>query len=543
MDIQEINKEDNSKKNKTGKKKIKLNADAFNGISTEYKPTVAIYDFNKVGFGIWDFKIKFPSGDDKEPIGNFSGVYRNGFIDFLTHYGFRKKFRSDSSYFLLRCIDNTIEEVDTINISDFVIDYLEKNGADILFNENIEGDSVEFTASLLLQKETIKKQCHSLFNKKFLEMLPTFDAEILKDTPTECFKLFKNRIVKITSESMEVIEYKDLKDKFVWKKHIIDFDFEYTDNFTECHYYKFIYNVSNAATEQLRHTSFISAIGYLLHKYNSPEKGQAIICYDEKITDLNKPQGGTGKGVFAKALAKLSELIKIDGKKFDENDRFCFQRISDSTQIVFFDDVKNKLGFDRFNSILTDGWNIEKKNKDEFAIPPEDSPKVLIGSNSILECEGSTRKRRQFILEFSDFYSKHIKKGNEVPIKDIHKCVFFSDDWDETEWQMFYSFMIYCICQFMQNGLVYYEPKNVVANRLRQITNDDFAEWVTQQNFEVNKVYETKPLFEVFKSTYYGDDVFSQRKFTGFLKKYATLSDWGFKQPPASSGRTFFQFT
>lgn len=530
----------NKKKNK---KIIELNVDAFYGISTEYKATVAVYDFNKVGFGIWDFKVKFPVGDDAGPIGIFSGVYRNGFIDFLNHFGFRKKFRADGSYFLLRCIENMIEEVDTINVSDFVTDYLEKNGADISFTVNLEGEAVQFTASLLLQKETIKKQCHSLFNKKFLELLPTFDAEILKDTPTECFKLFKNRIIKVTADGLQEIEYKDLHDKFVWKKHIIDFEFVYNEKFEDCHYFKFIYNVSNAQTEPGRHIAFITAIGYLLHKFNAQEKGQAIICYDEVITDLNKPQGGTGKGVFAKALAKLSEMIKIDGKKFDENDRFCFQRVSDSTQIVFFDDVKTKLGFDRFNSILTDGWNIEKKNKDEFAIPPEDSPKVLIGSNSILECEGSTRKRRQFILEFSDFYSRHIIKGNEEPIKDHHQCIFFTDDWDKNEWQMFYSFMISCIAEFMKSGLIYYEPKNVKANRLRQITNDDFAEWVNQQSFEVNKVYETKPLFEIFKSTYYGDDAFSQRKFTSFLKKFATLNDWGFKQPPASGGKTYFQFT
>ena len=524
------------------KKKIELNVDAFYGISVEYRPTSEVYDFNKVGFGIWDFKVKFPAGKDDEPSGYFSGVYRNGFIDFLSHYGFCKRFRTDGSYFLLRCIENMIEEVDTINVSDFITEYLEKYGSDISFTENFDGDPVVFTASLLLQKETIKKQCHSLFNKKFLELLPTFDAEILKDTPTECFKLFSNRIIQITAEGLQEIEYKDLLDKFVWKKHIIDYDFVYTEEFADCHYSKFIYNVSNAQSEPERHFAFTAAIGYLLHKFNAQEKGQAIICYDEVITDLNKPQGGTGKGVFAKALGKLSEMIKIDGKKFDESDRFCFQRVSDSTQVVFFDDVKSKLGFDRFNSILTDGWNIEKKNKDEFAIPPEDSPKVLIGSNSILECEGSTRKRRQFILEFSDFYSRNIIKGNEEPIKDHHKCIFFTNDWDKAEWQKFYSFMINCIHEFMNSGLVYYEPKNVKANRLRQITTDDFAEWISLESFEVNKVYEIKQQYETFKTTYYGEDQFSQRKFTSFLKKYATLNDWGFKQPPASSGKTYFQF-
>jgi hypothetical protein len=279
----------------------------------------------------------------------------------------------------------------------------------------------------------------------------------------------------------------------------------------------------------------------MLHNYNAPEKGQAIILYDEVITDLSKPQGGTGKGVFAKALSLASEMVKIDGKKFDEDDRFCFQLVCDSTQIVFFDDVKTKLGFDRFNSMLTDGWNIEKKNKDEFRIKPEDSPKVLMSSNSILECEGTTRKRRQSILEFSNHYSKHIVKGNEAPIQEIHGCIFFSSDWDEEEWRIFYSFLIQCICEFMKNGLAYYEPKNVKPNRLRQVTSDDFAEWISEQTFELDYIYETKPYFENFLATY-PDDKFNQRRFSSFLKKYAAINDWILKHPPASSGKTFFKF-
>nr|MBK9653135.1 hypothetical protein [Bacteroidota bacterium] len=137
-------------------------------------------------------------------------------------------------------------------------------------------------------------------------MLPTFNAEILKDTPTECYKLFKNRVIKITADGLQEIEYKDLHDKFVWKKHIIDFEFVDIKEFKQCHYYKFIYNVSNAQSEPGRHMAFITAIGYLLHNLNGRENGQAIICYDEVITDINIPQGGSGKGILAQSLAKLS---------------------------------------------------------------------------------------------------------------------------------------------------------------------------------------------------------------------------------------------
>nr|MBK9653134.1 hypothetical protein [Bacteroidota bacterium] len=153
--------------NNKPKKTIKLNVDAFNGHSTVYNPAVAIYDYNKVGNGIWDFKVKFPAVKDEKAKGYFEGVYRNGFIDFLSYYGFRKRERTDGSYFLLRCIDNTIEEVEIINISDFVTEYFEKNGKDILFDVNLDGHAVKFKASLLLQKETIKGSVTVCSTKSF----------------------------------------------------------------------------------------------------------------------------------------------------------------------------------------------------------------------------------------------------------------------------------------------------------------------------------------------------------------------------------------
>jgi hypothetical protein len=524
-----------------GKKTFEVTPDKLNkfyGLDCIYEPQFKHYSWNKVGYGIWDFTIKKQKGEVKVIV-NSSGIYRNGFIDFLVHHGFYKLVRPDSHCILVRCHGNLLEEIEILNISDFLIEYLTNNGNDINYSTIINEQEIKVEISLALQQEIIKRQCNSLFNKKFLELLPTFNREILKDTSTECYKLFSNKAYKISAEQIESLDYATLENKCVWKKHVVNFHLDIS-SFEDCHFAKFINNVSNAAAEPDRNKAFISAIGYLLHKYNPPQKGQAVICYDETITDIQKPEGGTGKGIFAKALSKMCEMVTIDGKKFDEKDRFCFQRISDSTQIAFFDDVKKKLAFDRFNSLLTDGLNVEKKNQDEFYIQPEDCPKFLLTSNSILECEGATRRRRQFPLEFSDFYSKMIINGNEEPVKKIHGSVFFSDDWNQREWQMFYSFLINSIQEYLRYGLHTYELKNVNTNRLRQVTTEDFAEWVNDEKFEFNKKYEIKPYYESFKALYYPDDEFSQKKFTSYLKWFAVINNAIFKQPKPSNGKTFF---
>jgi hypothetical protein len=43
-----------------------------------------------------------------------------------------------------------------------------------------------------------------------------------------------------------------------------------------------------------------TGIGYLMHHYFRESEGQAVILYDESITDLNTPMGGSGKGTNCK---------------------------------------------------------------------------------------------------------------------------------------------------------------------------------------------------------------------------------------------------
>ena len=87
--------------------------------------------------------------------------------------------------------------------------------------------------------------------------------------------------------------------------------------------------------------------------------------------------------------------------------------------------------------------------------------------------------------------------------------------------------MISGLTLYFQIGLHSYELKNVDQNKLIQSTNNDFNEWSTNQNFELNNQYLTTELYNDFQSTYYGDNKeFQQRKFTNWLKKYALSKNW-----------------
>lgn len=263
------------------------------------------------------------------------------------------------------------------------------------------------------------------------------------------------------------------------------------------------------------------------------------MCYDEEVTDLDAPQGGTGKGMFVNGIKRVRNTIKIDGRKFSSNSPFAIQAVDESTQVAWIDDVQADFKFDRFNSLLTDGWNVEHKFRKEILIPHEESPKAVICSNHILESSGTTRKRRQFILEFSNYYSQKIKEGTEEPILTEHGCLFFSSDWGEQEWSKFDNFMVRCLQGYLKQGLVPYQTINIVENELRQKLDPDFYLWINEVSLETGVKHETRAMYQSFREAYQNSLLDVQRAFSNQLKLWAALIGYTC-QYKGSNGNTYF---
>jgi len=467
---------------------------------------------------------------------SLKGIYRDGILIKLQSMGYYKRVRENNSYFFIHEHDNIINDAAKYNMKDSIWNYIKAINTPLEF---------EFSGLKVFEKpeklrETFLRQSHLIFNDAFLEQLSVHEKPILRDTKEAAFFYFKNHIIKVTQNGREVVEYANLLGYCIWGSQIIQRAFEFVEDFRTGHFVKFIRNVCN--NEQNRYSTIKSAIGYLLHHSKSPTKAQAVIAYDECITDIFNPMGGTGKGLLGNALMQLRNVVTIDGKKFKPDDKFKFQRITDSTQIVWVDDPPPGFPFEIFNSVLTEGWDIEKKYQTEYHINPEDSPKLYISSNGIMSGSGTTVKRRQFITEFSDHYSKLIENGNEEPIKTEHGCIFFDkNDWDTMEFNKFYSFMLDCVTYHLNNGLVYCEPKGMSKNYLIQSTSEEFVAWVNGKSFQLGEKYITPDLYEDFKTSFnYGGD-FKQRKLTDWLKKYASNNGW--KLELKHSGNTsFFSF-
>lgn len=486
---------------------------------------VIVLSLLELAYDIWLFKRK------KYDSRYFcSSVYNTGVFDFLNRMGYYKRYRPDRSYILIHDMGNVIEEVEIHQIKDVLTDYIRSISQKLSFD--YKGETIETEPEKL--HETYLKMSHLIFNHTALGLLRNHEKPILKDKKEEMYFCFENCIAKVNKEGIATFAYSELKEYCVWKEQIINRPYHLNNGFNDSHFASFLNNISNGHEDRI--SAFRSAIGYLLHNYSLPSKGLAVIAYDEEITDSRKPEGGTGKGVFAKAIRQLRNSVTLDGKQFDKNDRFCFQSINDTTQLVYFEDVKPDFDFLRLNSAITEGWQIEQKNKPSFRIEASDSPKIYITSNSILKGEGTTVERRQFIIEFSPFYSRLARMKLE-PLIHTHGCLFFDkDEWDQDEWDKFYTLMLKCGCYYLSKGFQYYKLRSVADNKVRQNTSDDFSEWIQGKSFQTDKEFNLTEQFLEFKNLYYGDDTkFNQRLFNNWMKTYASAKKLTLKTKRSNS--------
>jgi len=466
-----------------------------------------------------------------------SGIYYEGVRQYLQNDGFAKR-RIGKDIIYVRVINSIISEVTTSEMRDVVTEYVDSFTKDVTFK--YKGESYQIPCEAI--REAYLKNSNNLFNKSWLEHIQIHNSPILKDTEKEIFFPFKNVVLSVTSDGVTPLAYDALNGLCVWENQLIDHNIEINEDYNDCHFSTFLQNVTENDDDRLK--AMISAIGYLIHNYFRASEGQAVILYDEEVTDTNTPQGRTGKGLIAQALKQIRDCQKIDGKHFDSQNKFRWELVTPSTQIVWLDDAKKDFDFSVLHSNITDGWTVERKFRSQITIKPADSPKTLITSNSVIKGGGTTNIGRQFPLELSNHYSKKIIYGHEKPIEDEHNGLFFcKTNWDATEWNKFYCFMACCAGIYLQHGLIPLKSINIERNRFRQATNDDFEKWCEAQQFVVNNRYMTKENYEKFVTLYYGEhNKFQQRTFTNWIKLFAKFKGWDCTIDQ-SNGLSFFLFT
>jgi len=487
-----------------------------------YEPEKEISVRNQYEF--WKF-------EEDEKTGNVKvSIYEYGLIIFLENNGFYR-LPYDKRYLYVRVDDNTniVEIAESVNVKDFVISYLKDTDLHDSYKELVISE--------------IHRNKNRFFQEWSLNTLSYSKIGFLKDAKDAAYFLFKNGFVSVTKNDIKLHAYSELKtlNKYIWSSQIKSHGYQVdnnppvfedflknvsshhlTDNELEIEIVKGEMFTEGAKGRWLKHSDYLSKVtsfGYLLHSYKNPSNAKAVVCVDAEIADSQ--EGGTGKSLFAcKAIGSIKNVKECDGKKFIPGERFSFQGVNPSTQIIAIDDCHKRFDFEGLFHAVTGDLVVEEKHKPEYTIPFEDSPKFTLTTNHTLKGDGHSYERRQHIIEFSDFYVKEGKPQN------VHGGTFFHG-WQESEWNRFYTFAFKCVQEYLKQGLVVQKTRNYELKKLLSTVPEELITWF-DKNIEIDTEYVKSERYEQMKTDIATLKELRSNTFTASLKRWCKARGYRF---------------
>ena len=416
--------------------------------------------------------------------------------------------RNSSIYKIIQIQDGFVEEVTTEHIKKFIKNYI------LSLPETFDNTAPQ---ELL---EVILKSHDALFSKGILEFMPRISLNILRDSQGEAFFSFQNGVVKITKNSKELLSYGDLG-LHVWRSQVIPFrvDIDAVIDWDAVEFMRFINKICNEDFERIKYV--ISLIGYLLHKYKDPTRPFAVILAEE--TEKDKEGGGTGKGIFFKAISKLINTVFVDGKNFKLDKTFAFQRVGLDTQLIIIEDCRKNVDFEGFYSNITEGVTVEKKNKDELYISYSDSPKFGFTTNYTINLVGNHAKRRAQVVEFSNFFHPQ-----NTPLQYFGHQLF--DDWDDDEWNRFYNLLFECVQLYMIGGVPQkYASESLKKKQIKNSYGEEFLDFF--EDIEKNQwLFFSEAYTHFLKLNDLEKKDYSLKRFKSGLEAAADVFGFGFEE-------------
>jgi hypothetical protein len=437
------------------------------------------------------------------------------YISFIVEEGF-SKYYLDKDYTFIKTKDNIVTEHSLPQIKDHIIGYV----------AGVKDDEIKQQLF-----ETLYDNVGHYFNEGLIECIPPKEVKFKRDSADNAFVYYKNAFVSLERNAdADIISYESLESP-IWGHLINQRSIDLICvKYKKAEYEQFLWNVSGG--QEQRFLCLCSAIGYMLHDYKQESNTKAVILCDQMISE--NPNGRTGKSLIGKALEKVKNVSRVDGKNFKFKDKFTFEMVKLGTQIIDFNDVEANFDFEKLFSVITDSMSVEYKNKPTFMIPFSESPKIMLSTNYTIRGEGSSYKDRMFEIEFSDYYNAEHKP------KDDFGHDFFTG-WDENEWNRFDNFMLECLQLYLDEGLLGCELINLSQRKLIDQTSDQFVEFA-ENYIAANKEYNLTELFSEFKSSIgFEMDMFDrcpikQNTFSSWLPVYAKFKGLDYKKRP-SNGR------
>jgi len=474
--------------------------------------------------------------------GDFKSITidRVNFIERLKSFGFFRYDLSIDNEWYVQVVNNTVTEVSSTLITDRFDNFIDNLQP---LKHNLSNGTMTIDSTIL--KNKMYAGLDSYFSRNLLNRLtPDQPIIIKKDTIDTKFIYYQNGFVSITKDGPGFHQYDELAG-YVWSNQILSRNYNTTRSVDalESPFRDFVFNICGKSNERFQAMKTI--MGYIMHNFTDC-KLFAIILTDAQLSMDGEPNGRTGKTLWGRGIGQIMNandyssrvLTEISGKDFKPFDKFKYSGASIDTQVIHINDIYKNFNIESVFNDITEGIEIDKKNEKPFRI----MAKLIFSTNKTIKIEGESAKDRVVQFEFADHYNSKHSPEDEFG----H---WFFRDWNELQWQAFDDFMISCVHDYFQHGIIKVKEINLGTRELYDHTCPDFVHFMDDclNPFSVNDptvnggkadstlpvriisgehVYK-KDLFESFitNNTDWNSPKFKQREFTAWVRKYCKIKN------------------
>ena len=497
-------------------------------------------------------------------------------VEFLKAKGFGKLYDG----LVLRDDENTLKVFTFSELTEFVYNYFMALPEEEFSNENTFGvqkgiksetddDGNELTQTkVFFTKKEVERALirYSLINKNLIHFLDRFSEDkkvlngnkphlytpLFKDSKSEVYTFFDNGIVRTNSKGSKIEKYKIVKDGFIWdsQKNLKVENIQLIPKKEKGLFETFIekamsvkdkngeWKIDTKEYEALR-----TVYGYMLSNHTN-NGDTPIPIFVDRCSDGVNAEGGNGKSLVMNSVKYWKKTSPINGRNVRRDNQFVFSSIERDTQFIHMDDVNSDFPFTIVYNYATGDMEIEKKGKDRFVIPMETKPKIGICTNYIMSENNHSTKRRQYIVEFGEYWNIQTKKGITVE-KELGKRLF--EEFDDNDWIQFYNFGFRCITEYLKKGVVEtdksdYMRKQQIAKIEGNGVNDGVVLWIEEFITKHKKSFADKYEIEKFLSSFIINfdkgvtDKWDYKKFTNAIWDICKSNNWGYN--PHKNGNT-----
>lgn len=427
----------------------------------EYDELMSVHDI--FGFKVEKGKLKI-------------SVDRTYFIEFLGSRGFFQTEQIGEDIYV-KLVDGVVSKSKSSQMKKEIVDEIDELDEWMEFEA---GDKC-FNYSSRMLKKAFMDTSSRLFTKDGMEFLEHLNHEFLRDNGEEIYFCFDGGVVVVRADSIRIEDYSALNGA-IWDEQKIkqpisifsgvDLSAQEKSMFSD-----FLNNVCSHDSKRVE--ALMSNMGFILSGNKKPSEGKMPLFTDEEINEDNIAMGGTGKTLVYQAIKQCRSVCFIDAKTVRPDGAFLLQNLQPYNQCIFLDDFSTGFPVEILNNMITGEMVVEKKNKGSFVIPFELSPKFFGASNTgLIDFMSSTQGRRMNLLEYSNFYSKELEKGDNDVIERVHGKSFFTEDWSHSDWAKFYKVMFLCAQTYLRKSLIKPEVINAKVKKVIQDTSADFVAYM-----------------------------------------------------------------